>query len=68
MQGFKSWRQLDIIRPYFDKYYEVLPILHEKVVFKYVESFEAYMLPRMEIKDEHIIKMLSLKLQTSDND
>ena len=66
MTGFYSWRQLDLIRPYFDKFYEVLPLIYEKQAFKYLESFESHLLPRMEIKDEHIIKVLSLKLKTAD--
>lgn len=66
MGGFYSWKQLDLIRPYFDKFYEALPLIYEKTSFKYVESFNS-LLPRMEIKDEHIVKLLALKLQTPDN-
>ena len=66
MAGFYSYGQLDIIRPYFDKFYDVLPQIYEKQSFKYVENFEAYLLPRLEIKDEHIIKLVSLKLRTPD--
>ena len=66
MGGFYSWKQLDLIRPYFDKFYEVLPHIYEKSTFKYVENFYT-LLPRMEIKDEHIVKLLALKLQTADN-
>jgi hypothetical protein len=48
MSGFYSWKQLDLIRPYFDKYYEVLPLIFEKNPFNYVEAF-TILLPRMEI-------------------
>ena len=64
--GFYSWKQLDLIRPYFDKFYEVLPLVYEKSTFKYVETFNS-LLPRMEINDSHIVKLIALKLQTPDN-
>ena len=57
---------MDLIRPYFDKFYEDLPHVYEKSIFKYVETFNS-LLPRMEIKDEHIVKLIALKLQTPDN-
>ena len=57
---------MDLIRPYFDKFYQVFPHVYEKSIFKYVENFNS-LLPRMEIKDEHIVKLLALKLQTADN-
>jgi hypothetical protein len=55
------------VRPYFEKFYEVLPHIYEKQAFKVVENFFHSMLPRMEIRDEHIVKLLQLKLQTPDN-
>lgn len=67
MGGFTSWKQLDLIKPYFDQFYEVIPLIYEKQSFKYVENFFHTMLPRMEIKDEHIVRLLALKLQTPDN-
>ena len=67
MGGFYSYKQIELTRPYFDQFYEVLPLIYEKQAFKYVESFFHSLLPRMEIKDEHIVKLLALKLQTPDN-
>ena len=67
MAGFYSWKQIDLVKPYFDKFYEVLPQIYEKNAFKYVENFFHSLLPRMEIKDEHIVKLLALKLSIPDN-
>lgn len=67
MGGFYSYKQLDIVRPYFDKFFDVLPQVYEKQAFKYVENFFHSLLPRMDIKDEHIVRLLTLKLQTPDN-
>jgi hypothetical protein len=51
MAGFYSWRNLDLVRPYFDKFYEVLPEVYKNSSFKYVEHFFSSLLPRIEIKD-----------------
>jgi hypothetical protein len=47
-----------LVRPYFDQFFDALPKVYEKQAFKYVESFFHSLLPRMEIKDEHIVKLL----------
>ncbi|CDW89925.1 aminopeptidase n [Stylonychia lemnae] len=67
MSGFYNWKQLDIVQPYFDEFYEILPTIYEKTPFKYVESFFYSLLPRMEIHDRHIVKLLQLKNATPDN-
>jgi hypothetical protein len=67
MAGFYSWKQIDLVKPYFEKFYEVLPQIYEKNAFKYVENFFHQLLPRMDIKDEHIVKLLALKLSVPDN-
>ncbi len=67
MGGFYSYKQLELVRPYFDKFFEVLPIIYEKQPFKYIENFYHSLLPRMDIKDEHIVRLLALKLSTPDN-
>ena len=67
MGGFYSWKQLDLIRPYFARYFEVLPILYEKQAFKFIEAFFHSLLPRMEITNEQIVRMLALKLSIPDN-
>ena len=66
MAGFYSYKQLDLIRPYFEKFFQVLPQIYEKQAFKNVEYFFHSLLPRMEIKDEQIVKLIALKLQTTD--
>lgn len=55
MQGFYCQGQIDLLRPYFDKFYEVLPTFSEEHGMAYVKSFMKSMLPRMEIQDRHII-------------
>lgn len=67
MGGFYSWRHIDLVRPYFDKFYEALPLIYEKSSFKYVEAFVNSLLPRIEIKDSDIVKLVSLKISTPDN-
>jgi len=36
MSGFYSSDQLDLISPYFEKYFDMLPILSEKTTYHYV--------------------------------
>jgi hypothetical protein len=63
MSGFYNYKQLDLIKPYFDKFYEFLPqLLGSKQTFKYVEAFFDTLLPRMVITDSNIVFLLSLKL------
>jgi hypothetical protein len=59
-------KDIENVRPYFDKFYEVLPLIYEKTSFKYVQSF-LNLLPRHDIKDEHIVKLVSMKIATPDN-
>lgn len=68
MGGFYASDQMEIIEPYFDKFYDVLTELHEKYTYKEFDTFFHNMLPRMKITDSHIVKLVSLKLQTSDNE
>jgi len=68
MAGFYSWDQLDIIEPYFDKFFDCLAELHEKCTHKKFESFFYSMLPRMKISDSHIVKLVALKLHTPDTE
>ena len=67
MSGFYSVKQVDLVMPYWDKFFEVLPNIYEKQTFKYVEAFFNNMLPRVDIRDDHIVNLLALKLQTPDN-
>lgn len=66
IQGFYSWEQLDIISPYFDKFYEVLPELSQKSPHRYFQTFFYSLLPTMQIADNHIVRLVSLKANTAD--
>ena len=68
MTGFYAWDQLDICEPYFDKYYEVIAQIYQETSTRYFENFFFYMLPKMIIKDAHIVKLCSIKANTSDLD
>ena len=56
-----------MVRPYFDKFFEVLPQIGDKTTFKYLETFFHSMLPMMEISDSHIVKLVALKNDTADS-
>lgn len=59
MSGFYSFDQMDLCSPYFDKFYDVLADgFEQKHTYKYIESFFYNMLPRMNIKDSHIVKLV----------
>lgn len=64
--GFYSWDQIDIIAPYFEKYYEILPVLSKGSSFRYFETFFHSLLPTMQIADQHIVKLVALKAETAD--
>jgi hypothetical protein len=62
MNGFYGHDQHDIVKDYFEKFYEILPIMHKNSTHKKFDSFFNTMLPRSgEIKDEHIVKLMCLK-------
>mmetsp|Transcript_42769 Transcript_42769/g.41119 ORF Transcript_42769/g.41119 Transcript_42769/m.41119 type:complete len:233 (+) Transcript_42769:2025-2723(+) len=68
ISGFYAYNQLDEIRPYFAKFYELLPTLFtSQTQFKFIEAFFYGLLPRVDIRDEDIVKLMTLKLQQSDN-
>jgi hypothetical protein len=66
MSGFYSVSQLDIIRPYFDRFYEDAIKVYQTQSFKYFENFVAHLLPRWEIQDKHIVKLVQMKNATPD--
>lgn len=67
MGGFYGgWDQQDLVRPYYDKFYELLPIIFEKQSFKMLENFYHNLLPRREFNPDHLIKLVSLKIATAD--
>lgn len=69
MSGFYGNDQLDIIQPYFDKFYETLPVAFKTMQYRNFEAFFHSMLPKhYEIKDEHIVRLVCLKQDTHDTD
>ena len=66
MSGFYCSDQLELIAPYFDKFFEVLPMLNEKTTYKYLNQFFNSMLPTTEIKDSYIVRLVALKNETPD--
>ena len=68
MAGFYSFGQLDIVSPYFDKYFDILPTLYKQMSYRSFESFFYNLLPRMAVTDEHIVKLIALKQETPDNE
>ena len=69
MSGFYGHDQHDIVKGYFDKFYEILPQMHKDCTHKKFESFFHTMLPRSgEIRDDHIVKLMCLKQETPDNE
>jgi aminopeptidase N len=67
MGGFYSWDQMDLIEPYFDKFFEVLPEIAQKTTWKYLDTFFHMMLPTMQVKESHIVKLVALKNETPDS-
>jgi len=67
MAGMYQFDQLDIVREYFDKFFEVLPAIVDKQTWRYLENFFHAMLPTMEITDSHIVKLVALKNDTADS-
>lgn len=55
MGGFYSFKQLNIIRPYFSKFIEQLPSLYKQQTFKFMEAFSGSLLPRLEVEDSYIV-------------
>lgn len=68
MAGFYSGEQMDIIAPYFDKFFDVLVEMHEKSTYKVFTGFFHSLLPRMAVKDAHIVRLVTLLQDVPDND
>ena len=58
--------QIDICAPYFDKFYDSLAELHSAHTYKYIEIFFSLLLPRMQIEDRHIVKLMTIKSKVAD--
>ena len=68
MEGFYSYKQMDLIRPYFEEFLKAIKPLYYTFQFQFVESFVDNLLPLLEIKDEHIVKLVEIKLETPDSE
>lgn len=66
MGGFFHGDQLELVRPYFDKYYDVLPDIESQHGYKYLQYFSAVMVPTLEIEDRHIVKLMNIKSKVPD--
>lgn len=66
MAGFYGSSDKDICEPYFDKFYEYLPQLYIDHTQKFIEAFFYGMLPRKNIEDKHIVRLLVIKSQVAD--
>jgi len=66
MAGFYALDQLDLCRPYFAKYYEVLPQMEAEHGYKYLSFFASAMLPTDEIDDSHIVALANIKSRVPD--
>ena len=51
IDGFYSYDQLDILEPYFDKYFDAIPEIHATQANRYFERFLYTLLPKMVIKE-----------------
>lgn len=60
MAGFYALSQLEIVEPYFEKFFDILLEMHEKTTYKEFSSFFHSMMPRMQVKDSHIVRLVSL--------
>ena len=68
IEGFYAFSQFDIVEPYFDKFFDVLPMVYEKMTHKNFEGFFYGFLPRMEVKDEHIVRLMMLLQNAPDTE
>lgn len=68
MMGFWASSQLELTRPYADKYYESLKDFNKYHSWKYMDSFIMFMRPSLEILDSHIVKMVTIKGNVPDTD
>lgn len=68
MGGFYSGDQLDIIEPYFDKFFDILYEQHEKSTHKKFEGFFYSMLPRVVVKDNYIVRLVTILQETPDTE
>ena len=68
MGGFYSFEQIDIVEPYFEKFFDILYEQHEKSTHKRFESFFFSLMPRMVVTDHHIVRLVSILQDTPDTE
>ena len=68
MAGFYSLNQIDIVQPYFDKFFDILVEMKNTKVNKEFESFFWNLLPSMQVQDSHIVRLVSILQDTPDTD
>lgn len=68
MAGFYSFDQVDIIEPYFEKFFDELVRQNEMTTHKKFEDFFHYMMPRMRVTDHYIVRLVSILQDTPDNE
>jgi len=66
--GFYSYDQLDILEPFFDRFFDVIQDVHQNSAARYFERFLYGLLPKMIIKESHIVKLAMMKSRVPDND
>ena len=68
MTGFYSANQLDIIEPYFDKFFDELVRQNQLSTHKKFEAFFHNLLPRMRVNDSHIVRLVTILQETPDSE
>lgn len=68
IKGFYQRNQLDIIAPYFEKFYGEIVNMHHGVSHRYFMNWFNMMLPTYQIADAHIVKLASIKVNTPDSE
>jgi hypothetical protein len=66
ISGFCSWDQLELCEPFAEKFYDALTTLSDKHAQRYQHSFAMGLMPRKQIKDEHLVRLMIIKSQVPD--
>ena len=66
MAGFYSWDQVDELAPFYERFYDSLALMEDGHTYKYLSKYFYAMLPRMQITEQHIVKLMTLKTQVAD--
>jgi len=66
LAGFYASGQIDIIEPYFEKFFDELVRQNQLTTHKKFESFFWSLLPRMRVNDHYIVRLVSILQDTPD--